>query len=284
MWADILTSREAEYCKQLLCEFDGVQWVRPLLNRIERAGGIRYESKPLLFELRFAYELHRLGLEASYEYETGVGNSTVDFRVSKGGVEWLIELVSLRTSDAVKDATYKEGPVSITELRSDAADIRQSPEAAMIRAQEKIIEKVFVKDVGPIKFPSIQADRYHVIVCDTRGYLLNGGDQWDYRQIAYGHAGIPQSHPHRPFLVQYWTGKNGLREPIKGLFEEGNPTTGTQVLQDRMHYLGFVNEKEYKEGYIPNQSRYFANWHFFKRGEEEKIFNDHFPLQPSRNS
>lgn len=177
MWADILTLKEAKYCERAIGELEGVQWARPLLDRIQRAGGIKNETKPLLFELRFAYELNRLGSSAEYEYKTGVGNSTVDFRVVAGTAEWLIELVSLQISEGVRQATHVEGLVSVTELRSDSTNPKQSEEAEMIRAQEKIVDKVFLRDAGPIKFPEVQQGRYHVIVCDMRGFLINGGDR-----------------------------------------------------------------------------------------------------------
>ena len=42
--------------------------------------------------------------------------------------------------------------------------------------------------------------------------------------MAYGHAGIPVSHPQREMLIQYWAKRaDGLSEPIEGLFEESIP-------------------------------------------------------------
>jgi len=281
MWPDILTRREAEYCERVIGELRDVQWVRPLLDRILERGGVKYETKPLLFELRFAYELQLLGLKAKYEYETGVGSSTVDFYIPIGGIEWLVELVSLQVSDAVKDATRYDGLVSSVELSSDAADLRQTPEAGMIRAQEKIADKVFSKVDGPVKFPPVKLRRYHVILCDMRGYLLNGGDKWDYRQMAYGHAGIPVSHPQREMLIQYWAKRaDGLSEPIKGLFEESNPTRGVKYIQERVHFLGFVNERKYGKGCVQESSQYLANWHLFSEDAMAKdVFRAHYPMK-----
>jgi hypothetical protein len=281
MWPDILTLEEAEYCERVMGELRDVQWIRLLLNRIREQGGVKYETKPLLFELRFAYELQLLEASAKYEYETGVGSSTVDFYISMDGIEWLVELVSLQVSDAVKDATCYDGLVSSVELSSDASDLRQTPEAGMIRAQEKMAGKVFSLEDGLVKFPPVQPRRYHVILCDMRGYLLRGGDQWDYRQMAYGQAGIPVSHPQRQMLVQYWTKReDGLSEPIKGLFEESNPTRGARYIQDRIHFLGFMNEQKYGEGCVQASSLYLANWHLFSDDAMAKdVFRAHYPMK-----
>jgi hypothetical protein len=222
-----------------------------------------------------------MGVTAKYEYETGVGSSTVDFYISVGGIEWLVELVSLQVSDAVKDATCYDGLVSSVELSSDAVNPKQSPEAGMIRAQEKIAGKVFSREDGLVKFPPVQPRRYHVILCDMRGYLLRGGDQWDYRQMAWGHAGIPVSHPQREMLIQYWPKReDGLSEPIKGLFEESNPTRGAKYIQERVHFLGFVNEQKYGEGCVQEGSLYLANWHLFSDdGSAKDVYCAHYPMK-----
>ena len=57
-------------------------------------------AMPLLFEVRFAFELHRCGVAADYEHVAGVGASSVEFRI-KGPQEWLIELLSIRESQAL---------------------------------------------------------------------------------------------------------------------------------------------------------------------------------------
>lgn len=257
-----LTLAEVQLCERILNDIQGITWISPLVDRITRAGGIKQETRPLLFELRFAWELHRLGLEANYEFPSGLGNSTVDFRLVVDKEEWLVELVSLQSSDAVKSATHHEGPVLITELSSRATDQRQTPEAAMIRAEEKILEKVYSDRVGPIKFPQIHPGRYHVIVSDMRGYLIQGGDCRDYRQMAYGPAGIPRDRL-GPLTVQFWPGPTGQPEPIKGLFETDNPSKGARTLQERVHFLGFVTEKKCHEGSIQEYSYYLANPHLF---------------------
>jgi hypothetical protein len=77
-------------------------------------------------------------------------------------------------------------------LRTDATDHRQSEEAEMLTAEQKIGEKVFA-DGRPTKFP-VPSSAVHAIVVDMRGYLDEGGDIFDYRQMAYGPSGIPADH------------------------------------------------------------------------------------------
>lgn len=60
----------------------------------------------LMFEVRFAQELQLAGVTAEYEFRVGVGDSTVEFRLNTTPT-WLIELVSVRTSDAARRATRK---------------------------------------------------------------------------------------------------------------------------------------------------------------------------------
>ena len=53
---------------------------------------IAYENQPLLFEARVARELHLSDLtDVQYEFQAGVGESTVDFRLRRTQV-WLIEV------------------------------------------------------------------------------------------------------------------------------------------------------------------------------------------------
>ncbi|MCK5708771.1 MAG: hypothetical protein KAI43_14075 [Candidatus Aureabacteria bacterium] len=98
MWTDILSTQEAEYTKFVINQLNNVLWAKPLLNRIVKSGGLTSENMPLLFEARFAYELHCAGIDAEYEYKAGVGKSTVEFKLNTAPV-WLIELVSIRESN-----------------------------------------------------------------------------------------------------------------------------------------------------------------------------------------
>lgn len=227
-----------------------------------------------MFEVRFAYELKRAERVASYEYNAGVGSSKVEFYIP-GEITWLIELVSIRASQAAQRAITKKvmPPNDIffeqIIISNNPCDIAQSPEAEMITAQQKIGEKVFSKD-RPTKFPLPKDNFYHVILSDMRGYLDSGGDSYDYRQIAYGAAGIPGN---RNGLLHYW--KN---EPIKGLFEESCPLKAARSVQKRIHFLGFVCEQKYREGEIPETALFLPNYHLVS-DEEVKAISESFPLK-----
>lgn len=261
MWTDTLTTTEAEYTRQVLEELSRVAWAGSLLAKIEAAGGLTAAAMPLLFEVRVAYELYRTGCHVQYEYPSGVGDSTVDFRVV-GSREWLIELVSIRESNAVKRATVEVAENEWQrELATDAADRAQSEEGELITAEQKIVEKVYSAGT-PTKFP-LPSNAYHVILTDMRGYLGAGGDRGDYRHIAYGAAGVR----HDPMLIHWWTGTDGKRRPIKGLFEASNPLKGAAYVRERIHVLGFIKEKDYHLGEIRQQTYYVPNNHLFNNEE-----------------
>ena len=110
MLADRLRATEVESKKRAISGLRTVPWAGPLLDRFREKGGECPHNRDLMFEIRFAFELHRAGVTAQYEYRSGVGTSTVDFRVP-GDPDWLIELVSIRPSEAMKRATHEHGLV-----------------------------------------------------------------------------------------------------------------------------------------------------------------------------
>src|SRR5580700_4911994 len=127
MWTDSLRNAEAEFTSRCIEALGEVTWAHPLLRRLREAGGVTARNKPLLFEIRVAYEIHRAGRTATYEFATGVGDSTVDFCVS-GSPEWLIESVSISESNAVKTATLDDGQISHVTLTSALGDSKSSEE------------------------------------------------------------------------------------------------------------------------------------------------------------
>ena len=106
--ADRLNTKEAHRTENAIADLSNVTWAEPLLSRLNKADGIKSENMPLMFEVRFAHELYRAGITAEYEYSAGVGDFTIEFRLNTNP-EWLIELVSIRTSDAAKRAIRKIG-------------------------------------------------------------------------------------------------------------------------------------------------------------------------------
>ena len=274
MCPDWLSEKEGKYAAHVVNELRTVCWASALLRRIDERGGITASNQPLLFEARFAYELFRRGRHVEYEYPAGVGASTIEFRISNSK-EWLIELVSVSESDGMRLATHTFGNrfstfLSSVNLKKTArAEQKQSEEAEMITAQHKIGEKVLTRG-QPTKFPC-PAGAVHAILVDMRGYIGQGGDSIDYRQIAYGPDGVPSD---RRELIHHWEDK-----PIRGLFETLNkhPAKAAALLQERVHLLGFVAEKEYRENEIADKAYWLPNPRLVPPPLEEEIKRD-FPL------
>lgn len=269
MWSDNLTVKEADYTNSAIDQLKNVDWAKPIVNRVHERGGLNSENMPLLFEIRFAYELHLNGFLAEYEYNAGVGGSTIEFMV-KNSKKWLIELLSIRATKAAKRAIRKTGLIYIQKF--NAKDTAQSAEAEMITAEQKIGEKVF-KNHKPIKFP-LPNDSFHLILADCRGYLDQGGDIFDYRQMAYGADGIPHDYS---WMIHYWK-INDRYEPIKGLFEKTNPLEAAKYIQERIHFLGFITESDFCIGEIKKRAYYLANPHLFKSEKEAKEAFKTYPL------
>jgi hypothetical protein len=181
-----------------------------------------------LFEIRFAAAIAAAGLFAEYEHSSGVGNSTVDFRVALDP-PWLVELVSLHESDAFKAATWSNGVYQGYMLRTDADNPKQSTEGEALKAQERIGAKVFERKRGPIKFPEPDGS-IHMVMVDARGFGGDGhGDTADWCQKAHGPCGLNPAH------VMRWTHpKTGVRMPIRGLFEPECPLAAAQTSRARL--------------------------------------------------
>ncbi len=281
MWGEILTGREVEFCSQLLQQLNDVAWSRPLLARVGSPNDWSYERKPLLFELRFAGDLNAAHLCPAYEYSAGVDGSTVDFRFEADASEWLVELVTLLASDAVKRASWEDGLFFGAQLSTDAADRTQSVEGELLLAQQKIGEKVYTQS-APIKFPPPRTGTYHLILVDMRGFGITGGDIWDYRQIAYGPTGLPHD---KPYLVHSWTDNAGNRRPILGLFDRSNTyQRAARVVQERIHFIGFCNDESYALNGIRDSTLFLPNPHLFADDDAARVVYESYPLKarPSR--
>lgn len=276
MWPDTLTAREKSRTERAIKALRDVPWAArlvreaaPLLQPMSQLARSQAKMGALL-ETRFAHELHRTGHSAEHEYETGVGGSTVDFRVV-GTREWLIEIVSVRASDAMRRATRTDGVFSEVLLTTHAEDPAQSEESELIRVQEKIGDKVLGSQGRPTKFP--QPDKaLHVILTDVRGLLCSDVD--DYGEIAYGADALA---PDRKWMGHYWNGA-----PVRGLFDRANPLRASELVRERIHFLGFVHEQDYVEGEIADRASYFHNPHLFPSSDEVRCALEAYPLQRRR--
>jgi hypothetical protein len=135
--SDRVRGDEYDITIEAMDALQSVPWAEPLLRAAQARDLLKAENKPLMFEVRFAFELHRAGIVAEYEYPIGVGGSSVDFRVL-GSPQWLIEIVSICASNAVKRTTRQSGIVYEFQMSTRDSNLRQRPEGELIRVAQKI--------------------------------------------------------------------------------------------------------------------------------------------------
>ncbi|WP_068878796.1 MULTISPECIES: hypothetical protein [unclassified Phenylobacterium] len=265
---DALSQAEGDFMQQVLAEMDGAAWARPLVEALEKAGGICRENKSFLFELRFARALMLAGLEPAYEVQ-GEGLSTIDFGVTCQGQAWRIELLRLAETKAAIAATREEndekGAVwSERVLSSHADDMRQSTEGETLKAIERICQKC-ERNGAPHKFP-IPDGAYNVLLVDVRTFL-HGGDVHDRLHIALGADHVAQQ------WRLAWEGK-----PITGVFDSATTLKGAKEARERLHFVGFVNETKFGPGSMADATQLVANPHLFETAEDAKAAVAAWPL------
>jgi hypothetical protein len=92
---DFLTGREADFMKSVIDELADTPWAKPLVDDINATGGLTGDNKAKLFELRFGHSLHK----------AGILQSTLDYGFTSGGRDFLVEMMRLEETDAVRAAT-----------------------------------------------------------------------------------------------------------------------------------------------------------------------------------
>lgn len=277
-----LDAREVDYCLTLVTILEQVSWAKLLADKLadfsDRIKRYRKHQnslngndlltdwkeienlRPYLFEARVAAELIGLGLDAEYEF-SALGKSTVDFLVRSGTEEWLIECVSVLDSKvltSLSDYETIDGQQfrSLT-LRSDTKNSSESPAGELIRLRGRILEKISkhkrTEDIYEChKFP-LPTFRKHAILCDGRGFGGGEGpDSLDSLQLMYGpkrllKAGL--SHE-----ISFFG-----EEPVYGLFDEDSQDEQARMLQERIHLLVMVNEKEFGHRQLMTQAQIFSN-------------------------
>ena len=251
----------------------GMVWAKEFLKRREisrlvdsleednsscEAGKLIVEKRGHLFELRYAATLADEGLDAEYEYRTGVGESSVDFKIggANGNPDWLVEIVCLRQSEAVKQATRTEVNeiVEVSATMIGGNDVPASDAGEIIKAQERIGAKIWDgKKRDFIKFPEPRDGVVHMLLVNAAGFHIeNCGDERDFRQITLGGAGVEPQYRVR------WNG-----DPVKGLLETSHSAAFAKAVRKRLHVLAFINEANasphYSRRSICSETLFFYN-------------------------
>lgn len=257
---------------------DSIENLRRRLDDCKAGRPVEIGERGFFFELRYAETLHLYGCTAEYEFSAGVGDTSVDFRVQRD-LPWLVELLSLRQSEAMQNATKTDGVFSSLLLSTPPAGATreqfvQSSEGELIKAQQRVGEKAF-RDGSPIKFP-LPDGSIHMIMTDARAYLGGKGDQADWVQLALGPDRLPE------YLVQMWENPTTrAHEPIAGLFEPRCPGRASATVRERVHILGFVCEETFAAGEIAERAIYVKNPALTSDAETARAVAA-WPLQPKR--
>jgi hypothetical protein len=265
---DFLTGAEADYVQPIMAELADTAWAKPLLAEIDAAGGLKTENKAKLFELRFGHAVHSVGVAPQYEVP-GEGLSTIDFGFASGGTDFLVEMTRLEETAAVKAATttksFDDGATMMARhLHSDADDPRQTPEGETLMAVQRICQKL-EKDGKPHKFPALSG-KTHVLLVDFRTFK-NGGDVWDRLHVGLGGDSVPN------VFKNYYE-----KRLVSGVFDAKTTLKGAAEARERLHFIGFVNEKSYEDGSFGPAIQFVANPDLFKSPGEAHAALAGWPL------
>lgn len=277
-FTDSLLDKEVNFSKKAGESLKQLNWAKKLVEDSKISKALTLQKNPIreyeelnsiksaLFEVRFAYALQKMDLDVIYEARTGIGDSTVDFKIEYNNSTWLIELTSIRESNAVKQATNtsKNGTYayqSITDKTENSPEIQE-----LIKLQNVICNKAQQNGV-PHKFPEISDNTYHMIVIDVRSSNAGMIDHYDYHIVTYGSQSLV--HLNDAIYCRGFKDKvTGNIDHIKGVFEQSHPNPSSQIIRDRIHFICFVKEKEYKDNEIINKMDVFPNPNFFRDSEK----------------
>ena len=91
-------------------------------------------------------------------------------------------------------------------------------------------------------------------------------DNWDYENIVYGSKGLSDIYK------RTWIKADGTKELILGVFDPHFPDARAQYLQERVHAIGFVQERTFTENEITNNIKLYANDRFLSSEEIRKLW------------
>jgi len=269
---DIFTGTEAEAVERAKKAIGDREWAKPILADVDANGGLVGTNMDKFFELRFGHALETAGVSPRYEV-AGEGESTLDFGLISKGKPWLVELMRLNDTQAAKSATIEleeDGMTFIKRvLASGGDDPRQSQEGETLKTIQRICQK-FENNGKAHKFPMPEGG-YHTLLVDMRNHL-NGGDVYDRIHIALATENCPE-----PAFRFYWD-----KQPITGVFDRRTKMKGAAEARARLHFLGFVNDREYQEGRFGSKIDFIGNPHLFETSELMNAAIATWPLQPVR--
>jgi hypothetical protein len=271
MYWDTLESSEAEFARQLVGELKDVPWAGPIIDRINKNGGLNRENldnllqlKDHLFELWFAYALHQVGVVPRHEV-SGEAKSMIDFGFESKGQQWAVEMMRFGETEAVKEATVsrpvEDGVQLISRCLSTDAIADET-----FKAIRRICQKC-EHNGRPHKF---RAPEYalQVLLVDVRTFL-NGCSEDDLLHVALGANFV------KPQFRCYWKGR-----PITGAFHEDTNLRGAAEMRQRVHFLGFVREGALMPDEFARAIYFVANPHLFRDSVAVRAAVATWPLQP----
>jgi hypothetical protein len=97
--------------------------------------------------------------------------------------------------------------------------------------------------------------------------LFNGGDIWDRIHVGLGGELVPPQFRH------FYKGNL-----ITGVFHSKNKLKGAAEARERLHFIGFVNEKSYQTGAFGPSIQFVANPRLFKTPEAARAALAGWPL------
>jgi hypothetical protein len=107
-----------------------------------------------------------------------------------------------------------------------------------------------------------------VLLVDFRTFLNRGGDEYDRLHVGLGGDVVPNEARRR-----YWKGNL-----ITGVFSPNTKVRGAAEARERLHFIGFVNEKSYETGAFGLAIQFLANPHLFKTSKEARAALLDWPL------
>jgi hypothetical protein len=270
---DTFTGAEADLMEAIMAEVKDAPWAQPLLKEIKQNGGLCGANMARFFELRQGHALHKAGITPRYEVP-GEGQSTLDFGFTSGGRSWNVEMMRLTETDAAKAATetgVDEDGMAWRKriLSSGNPDPKQSPEGETLKAIQRLCQKC-EKDGQPYKFKP-PGSSLNALIVDMRTFSTRGGDNADRIHIGLGGSWLPEH------FRMYW-GEGKDRQLITGVFSPHTNVKGAAEARDRLHFIGFVNEKSFGQGDYEKSIQFVANPHLFKNVREMKAAIDTWPL------